>query len=203
MSRRLEIMLGGIIAFILLAGPVGYAHYRDSHLRNLRLVQDGVLYRSGQLSLPGLKTVIHNQKVKTVVSLRDAAREGAPPPDAAEEKYCRDQAIHYVRIPPKSWRANDAGIASDEGFRRFREVMDDPKNYPVLIHCYAGVHRTGAFCAVYRMEYEHWSNEDAIKELKACGYKYLEDEWDLLGYLEAYQPRWKTAHASTRNSFQK
>jgi tyrosine-protein phosphatase SIW14 len=67
--------------------------------------------------------------------------------------------------------------------------MDNPDNYPVLVHCFGGIHRTGAYCAIYRMEYEHWSNAQAIAELRAGGYKDLDDEWDLLGYLEQYRPR--------------
>jgi len=60
-----------------------------------------------------------------------------------------------------------------------------------LVHCFAGIHRTGAFCAIYRMEYEGWTNAGAIAEMKACGYNTLEDEWDVLGYIEKYQPRKK------------
>ena len=41
-------------------------------------------------------------------------------------------------------------------------VMADPGNYPVLVHCFAGIHRTGAYCAVYRMEFERWDNADAM-----------------------------------------
>ena len=59
----------------------------------------------------------------------------------------------------------------------------------VLMHCFAGIHRSGAFCAVFRMEYDGWSNERAIAELRACGYRDLDDEWDLLAYLETYRPR--------------
>ena len=69
--------------------------------------------------------------------------------------------------------------------------MADPANYPVLIHCFAGVHRTGAYCAIYRMEHDHWSNEKAIAELKSCGYVNLDEEWDILGYLEQYRPSWR------------
>ena len=69
--------------------------------------------------------------------------------------------------------------------------MDNPENFPVLIHCFAGIHRTGAFCAIYRMEYEHWTNERAIVEVKANGYNTLEDDWDILTYLERYRPRWR------------
>jgi protein tyrosine/serine phosphatase len=66
--------------------------------------------------------------------------------------------------------------------------MADPKNYPVLVHCFAGIHRTGAYTAIYRMEFEGWSNAKAIAEVKACGYTNLDDEWDILNYLERYRP---------------
>ena len=48
--------------------------------------------------------------------------------------------------------------------------MDDPANYPVLIHCKAGLHRTGILVAVYRMEYEGWTPQAAIRELKDNGF---------------------------------
>ena len=33
-------------------------------------------------------------------------------------------------------------------------------------------------------------NGRAIAEMKACGYSNLDDEWDILGYLEQYRPSW-------------
>ena len=66
--------------------------------------------------------------------------------------------------------------------------MKDPRNHPVLVHCFGGIHRTGAYCAIYRMEFEHWPNARAISEMKACGYVTLGDEWDILGYVEQYRP---------------
>jgi protein-tyrosine phosphatase len=48
--------------------------------------------------------------------------------------------------------------------------MDDPANHPVLIHCRAGLHRTGVLAAVYHMEYEHWSPAEALLDLKANGF---------------------------------
>ena len=72
------------------------------------------------------------------------------------------------------------------------KIMRDPANHPVLIHCFAGIHRTGSYCAIYRMEFEHWTNARAIQEVKAFGYTNLDDEEDVLGYLERYQPTEKT-----------
>jgi tyrosine-protein phosphatase SIW14 len=84
----------------------------------------------------------------------------------------------------------DGAVPAEEGVRKFLEIMDNPAHYPVLIHCFAGIHRTGAFSAIYRMEYDHWTNQQAIAELRNNGYKNLEDEWNLLDFLEDYRPRW-------------
>ena len=191
MHRSVHILLSTLIATIVVGGPLGYAHFRQRHFRNFHAVREGVLYRSGQLSLPGLKSVIHDYGIKTIITLRDPSSSNDPPPILAEEEYCLAEAINYYRIMPKPWGGPDGAVPAAESIGIFRNIMDDPKNYPVLIHCLAGIHRTGAYCAVYRMEYEGWSNEQAIAEMRACGYRDLDDEWDLLGYLETYRPRWR------------
>ena len=191
MPRPVSCLLGLLVAALLVAGPWGYAHYRQIHIRNFRAVREGVLYRSGQMTITGLKAAVHERGIKTVITLRDSASANEPPPDLSEENYCLAEGLNYVRISPRSWWSPDGSIPAEIGVRRFLEVMDNADNFPVLVHCFAGIHRTGAFCAVYRMEYDRWSNEEAIAELYACGYKYLEDEWDLLDFLKSYVPRWK------------
>ena len=98
-----------------------------------------------------------------------------------------------MRLPPLAWenQFNPKGPAPVEpNIRKFISVMRDAKNYPVLVHCFAGVHRTGAFTAIYRMEFEHWTHAEALAEMRACGYTTLDEEWDILGYLERYRPTW-------------
>jgi len=191
MARYCRYFFGIFIVALLVAAPAVYSYYRQANMRNFHVVREGVLYRSGQMSLSGLKDAIRDHGIKTVVTLRDAYYPDDPAPDLAEENYCKSEEINYVRISPRTWWAPDGSVPADEGVRRFLSVMDNEENFPVLVHCYAGIHRTGAFCAVFRMEYDHWTNEHATTELRACGYRDLSDEWDLLGYLQTYQPRWK------------
>ena len=201
MNRFMQWLLGLSIVALLVGGPIAYGMFIKANMRNFHQVRDGRLYRSGQMSLFGLKNVIHDYGIKTVVTLRDSVYLGDPPPDEAEEKYCQDQEINYVRIPPRSWWAPAGEIPADEGIRQFLEVMDNPGNYPVLVHCFGGIHRAGAFTAIYRMEYEHWSNAEAMAEMKRCGYSTLDDEWDISTYLEKYRPRWQgTAESQTFTS---
>jgi protein tyrosine/serine phosphatase len=193
MPQLLRYGFGPIIAFLLFVGPLWYSQYRQAEVRAFRVVRDGVLYRSGQMSLAGLKRVLREYDIKCVVTLRDAVHPGETPPDWEEEQYCKAEEITYLRITPERWWASDDSVPAEKGIRRFRAIMDNPANYPVLIHCFAGIHRTGAYCAVYRMEYEHWSNAKAIAEMRDCGYRNIDDEYDLLGYLEQYRPRWQAA----------
>jgi tyrosine-protein phosphatase SIW14 len=189
MVRCLYPLFGFFVAAFLIAGPTAYYHYRHGQVRNLRVVKDGVLIRCGQPSAAALKQLVRDYGIKTVVTLRDADTPGEPPPDAAEEAWCKAQDLNYQRISPAKWYAEDGEPPAADGVRKFLAVLDDPANHPVLLHCYAGVHRTGAMCAVYRMEYDGWDNATAIAELREAGYDKLDDEWDLLGFLETYRPR--------------
>src|SRR5262249_15143284 len=174
---------------VLVAGPIAFAHHRQNQTRNFRVVREGVLYRSGQTTVTGLERLVDDYGFRTVVSLRDANVPGATPPDLKEEEFCRKRDILYVRIPPRAWESRTGGEPPvEEGVRRFLEVMADRSNYPVLVHCFAGVHRTGAYCAIYRMEFEGWSNTEALTEMKACGYENRDEEEDIHGYLENYRP---------------
>lgn len=191
--------LGLTIVALLVGGPLAYLHDLHANFRNFHIVRDGVLYRSGQLSLAALKRVIHDYDIRTVVTLRDAHKPDDPAPDAVEERYCTDMGMKYVRIPPRAWWAPDNSVPADQGVRAFLQIMDDPANFPVLVHCFAGNHRSGAYCAVYRMEYEGWSNRNALDEMKNYGYTSLDEDIDLLWYLEDYRPR-RFSDASLRRA---
>jgi protein tyrosine/serine phosphatase len=196
MSNVTRWVLGVLLILFVVGAPIAYALYREAEMRNFRVVRQGVLYRSGQPSLSALKGVIRDYGIKMVISLRDGPYPGAEPPDLAEEQYCRAQEIGYCRISPTRWGSEDGSVPAEEGVRRFLEIMRDPANYPVLIHCFAGIHRTGIFVAIYRMEFDHLSNAEAIAELKESGYDNLDEEWDVLGYLEQYRPSWRSPAAT-------
>lgn len=170
---------------LLIIAPVVLAFRDLATTKNFRVVRDGVLYRAGQMTPGGLERIVHDHGIRTVISLRDASDAN----DRALEDYCNKMDIRHVRIEPKSWLLTDGVAPVDEGVNQFLEIMKDRRNHPVLVHCFAGVHRSGAYCAIYRMQFEGWSNDDAMAELKACGYENLDRELDIRGYLEAFRPR--------------
>ncbi len=199
MARSLHTVVGVTAVALAVAAPVALANRQLRQTRNFRVVREGILYRSAQMPLSGLKQVIHDYGIRTVVTLRDSHDPGLMPPDLNEEKYCIDQEINYLRLPPLGWEdpSNPRGPAPVEpNVRKFLRLMRDERNYPVLVHCFAGIHRTGAFTALYRMEFERWTHAEALAEMRACGYVELDDHWDILGYLEHFRPSWMDESAA-------
>jgi tyrosine-protein phosphatase SIW14 len=182
--RRLIPVLGVLLIGLCLAAPIAIGCFENAQAVNFHIVRDSVLYRCAQPSLYGLQRIIHDHGIRTVVNLR----EGIQPNDVEEEEFCEREEINFVRIRPLSWDGVRGSAPVDAGIDRFLAVMRDPKNHPVLVHCCAGIHRTGAYVAVYRMELEGWSNDRAIAEMKAHGYSTFDEEDDIHGYLTTYRP---------------
>jgi tyrosine-protein phosphatase SIW14 len=184
MSRSLQLAFSFLILGLVVGGPLWYKSFRHARYRNFRVVQEGVLYRSGQMTLGGLSEVVEKKGIKTVVNLRD----GDANPDQLEEEYCASRGIRYVRIAQKPWTGPDNSVPNAEGVNEFLAVMKDRSSYPVLLHCFAGHHRTGAYCAVYRMELEGWSPTEAIREMMSLGYDTILTDRDVCSYLQNYRP---------------
>jgi tyrosine-protein phosphatase SIW14 len=191
-----------VVCFITTGCVVPYLYYehQQAEYRNFRVVTPGHFYRSGQLTPTGFARTVNEYVINTVITLRE--RDDAKEEDAAsrwEEDYCSKNAIKYVRIPARRWWLNDGPTPARKSVERFLEVLRDPEHYPppILLHCFAGEHRTGAYCAIYRIEFEGWPNEEALAEMKRCGYVNLDREWDVRSFIRLYEPtrRWDVAAA--------
>ncbi len=187
-----RIVILGLLVFAgVVGGTLAYKAHVATRYRNFRTVEAGVLYRSGQLDAAGFERIIREHGIKTVVTFRDARREGDPAPDLDEEEYCKANGIVHHRLPPRRWGSIDGGHPPiDQNVTEFYRIVEANRDRgPILIHCFAGVHRTGAYTALYRMEYNRWSNADAIAELYDCGYTTLDTDPDIQEYLQSYVPR--------------
>src|SRR5207244_848541 len=109
-----------------IVGPVLYASSQRKHARNFQVVEDRVLYRSGQITVAGLERMVHDHGIRTVVCLR----EGESALEVEEEEWCLREEVTYVRIRPRNWwdYTNNAPGPVQDGIDRFLEVMDDPNN---------------------------------------------------------------------------
>jgi tyrosine-protein phosphatase SIW14 len=196
-SAKLRWTLGILLAAFLVVVPV--LHYRAeyNHGRRLREVQAGVLYRSGCLTVEGFKDAVAQLGIKTIVNLQDEW----PDPNVrnsyfdtsttSEIQLCKELGVIYMYLPPDLLSRRKVESERPQAIDQFLAIMDNRANYPVLIHCKAGLHRTGVMVAVFRMEYNGWSPLAAIKELKDNGF----GEWAggadndyIEQYITRYQP---------------
>jgi tyrosine-protein phosphatase SIW14 len=168
--------LGLVIAALVTIVPVVHFRWVYTHGKRLREVTPGKFYRSGEMTAAGFREAVTLHRFRTIVNLQDEY----PDPDLfenysggstiRESELCRALGVRYVYLPPDLIPRRQVPGHRPQAIDRFLTLLDDPSNYPVLIHCRAGLHRTGVMTAVYRMEYEGWSSRQAIEELKANGF---------------------------------
>ncbi len=168
--------LGGTLAVLLAAVPFIYYRYEYTFGKRLREVTPGRFYRSGQMTAPGFIDAVARYHIRTIVNLQDEY----PDPDLAlgyftnatipESELCRQLGVKYVYLPPDLIQRHLIPAQRPAAIDRFLALLDDEANYPILIHCRAGEHRTGVMTAVYRMEYQGYPPLEAIRELKANGF---------------------------------
>ncbi len=159
-------LVGGAVCGVVLSRVALWSF----HLKRFAVVEEGVLYRSAQPTQRGLKVLIDRFSVRTIACLR---RENAPirrnlldidEPSGADE----DEAVTELGAQHLHWPMGGEAHwpwFSPEQFQSFFELMDDPANLPVAVHCIGGRHRTGTFVALYRMEYQGWSADEALREM--------------------------------------
>lgn len=92
--------------------------------------------------------------VKTVIDLQ---QDGL----ASERQLVESAGMKFYRIPMTTRK-----VPTSDDLATFLQVVNDPKNQPVYVHCAGGRHRTGVMTAVYRMTHDGWTSDQAFKEMK-------------------------------------
>jgi protein tyrosine/serine phosphatase len=144
-------------------------------LQNLAQVNDR-LYRGAQPDGAGLAE-LKKMGVKTVIGLRT---------NHSTRKEVEAAGLVPVELPLK---ADVFGSAppTEEQVKAFFATVLDPARQPVYFHCAFGKDRTGTMAALFRIEVDGWTNEEAIEEMHAFGYHSVYK--DLIGFVREYRPR--------------
>jgi tyrosine-protein phosphatase SIW14 len=191
--------MGLALAVFLIFAPYLYYRYSWEHGKRLRPIDEGRVYRSGLLSADGFRDAIARYRIKTVINLMEENQDPALRADrfhaisTHESELCKDLGVDFKFIFVEL-SDNRPGNEALPAIAEFRKIMDDESSYPVLIHCKAGLHRTGVMAAIYRMEYDHWSRADAMRELRANGFGHFianTNDPYIVQYVMRYQPRWQ------------
>ena len=135
--------------------PDSWAHrISNAEFSNLYLITDDLL-RSEQPSEKGFKS-LRQQGVKSILNLRSSH---------GNEKLTKNFQLYRIKMIPEK-------ITEKQLMEALRIIKNADK--PILIHCARGADRTGAVVAMYRIVFEGWEKEKALKEMIEGGYRFHE-----------------------------
>jgi protein tyrosine phosphatase (PTP) superfamily phosphohydrolase (DUF442 family) len=155
MQKRF-IRLTLLLLVALVAAYVWFVHFNY----RFETISEGKVYKSAVIPPEKLERFVVDNGIKTVIDLRDPGVQDALNPaklaeiDAEAEALARLGGVQHINIPSRQ-------VPTAATLSRFFEVLDEQSNYPVLIHCYHGTGRAEIYSALYRIEYEGWTNESA------------------------------------------
>lgn len=133
------------------------------------------LYRGAEPNDEGLKQ-LKAMGVKTVIGLRS---------NHSTKKKVEAFGLVSVELPLKA--DLESVPPTDEEIRKFFDVVLDPSRQPCYFHCAFGKDRTGTMCALYRMEMDGWTPDEALQEMDSFGYHtYYKD---FAQFVRDYKPR--------------
>jgi protein tyrosine/serine phosphatase len=133
------------------------------------------LYRGAQPTEEGFKH-LKSMGVKTVVGLRS---------NHSTKKAVEAAGLVSIELPLKA--DLESVPPTDPEIKKFMDVVLDPLLQPVYFHCAFGKDRTGTMCAIYRMEMDGWTSDEALQEMDSFGYHtYYKD---FAQFIRDYKPR--------------
>ena len=172
--RRIACLL--LLMFAVAAWATYDFRAEYTHGKRLRTVEEGRFYRSGQLTEAGFREAVRDLGIRTIINVQD----DIPDPNVwhghldrstvKESALCKQLDVRYVWLPPDLVEPREVENQRPVAIDQMLELLDDESVYPVLLHCKAGLHRTGVLTAIYRMEYQGWSRQAAFRELRAHGF---------------------------------
>ena len=130
------------------------------------IVEEEVIYRSGQLSPMQIRKQIKKHKIDVIVSLArplpgDSAYE-------AEKQAAKDYGIERVTFPLSGDGTGDIERYADAIAKIHQSIGNDKV---VLVHCAAGTQRTGGVVASYRILVQGKSPGEAVEEMRQYGWR--------------------------------
>ena len=162
MSNKIKVFLG-ILAIIV--AIVIWRVYAINFNYRLTEVKEDKVYTSAAIPPEKLESYLTEYGIKTIVDLRighfqDELNSGNTQQIIAEQEVVdRLDGVKHINIPTKQ-------VPADSTVVDFYKVMSDSTNYPVLIHCHDGIGRAVLFGAIYNIEFEDYSNEEARQKTR-------------------------------------
>jgi protein tyrosine/serine phosphatase len=156
----------GFLLLAVIFVLVGKYVYDININHNFETITEGKVYKSGVIPPNEIDSYVKKYHIKSIIDLRfpgtgDDVNNPEIPAELTAEK------IAVEKIKGVNYFNNGSDQVPDQkNLDIFFKIMDNPANYPVLIHCFHGVGRAEMYSAIYRIEYENMNKEEARKSTR-------------------------------------
>ncbi len=191
MSNWKKIAIAIFVFALIIAGREIYV-VNINH--NFGAITEGKVYKSGVIPPDELEDYIKKNNIKSVVDLRfPGTGDDVNNPEVPEELTAEREAIAKIKGVNYFNNGSDQ-VPTQANVDSFLKIMDNPDNYPVLIHCYHGIGRAELYSALYKIEYEGMDPDKARTSTRLLTkWSSFDDGTPKGEYLKAYQPRAKAS----------
>ncbi len=188
MKNNKKIIGFSLLAIVLIF--VGKYVYDMNINHNFETITEGKVYKSGMIPPDQIESYVKKYHIKSIVDLRfPGTADLVNNPEVPAELTAEKNAVEKIKGVNYFNDGSDQ-VPKQENLDIFFKVMDNPDNYPVLIHCYHGVGRAEMYSALYRIEYENFTNEQARQGVRALiKFSSFDDGTPKGEYLKAYKSR--------------
>jgi predicted protein tyrosine phosphatase len=188
MKKNKKIIGFSILAIVLIV--LGKYVYDMNINHNFETITEGKVYKSGVIPPDEIESYVKKYHIKSIVDLRfPGTNDLKNNPEIPAELTAEQEAVANIKGVNYFNNGSDQ-VPKQENLDRFFKIMDNKDNYPVLIHCYHGIGRAEMYAALYRIEYENFTNEEARKGVKALiKFSSFDDGTPKGEYLKAYKSR--------------
>ncbi|MFQ3173288.1 MAG: protein tyrosine phosphatase (PTP) superfamily phosphohydrolase (DUF442 family) [Flavobacterium sp.] len=180
----------GFSIFVLTLIFVGKYVYDMNINHNFETITAGKVYKSGVIPPDEIESYVKEYHIKSIVDLRmPGTNDLLLNPENLGELQAEKTAV--AKIGGVNYFSNPSEqVPNEKNIATFTEIMDNKDNYPVLIHCYHGTGRAEMYSALYRIEYESFTNEKARQGVRTMvKFSSFDDGTPKGEYLKGYKSR--------------
>jgi hypothetical protein len=161
-TRRRLWILGLVLLVAAPAGGLTYRHHK--RYKHLAIHEPAMVYRSAWLDAGVFREIIEKYQIRTVLNLCE--------PNELGEQRCIDQraavqgsGARLVEMPMPA----DTLDPADPAIQPFVDLLSDPKNYPLLVHCQHGVTRTAKVLTMYDILFRGMTADQSLAAMPRFG----------------------------------
>lgn len=153
-------IIGFSLLFVVLVFVGNYVYDMNIN-HNFETITDGKVYKSGVIPPDEIADYVTKYHIKSIIDLRFPGTQNLKDnPEIPAELTAEQNAVAKLKGVTYFNNGSDQ-VPAQKNLDVFFKIMDNPANYPVLIHCYHGVGRAEMYSALYRIEYEGWDKDEA------------------------------------------